>query len=539
MPTNSTDVLVAGAGPTGLMLALELARRGVNLRIVDKLAARSPYSRALVVQARSLELLQNLGLADEFLAVGFRNIAVTAYVKGREMVRFDLGDIGAASTPYPFVLFISQAETERILEQALNRHGITVERSTTVAGFTQDDNGVSIDLKRADGAGETLRCRYLAGCDGAHSVVRHGLGLEFKGGAYAQDFVLADVHIDWDLPHDRMQAFLASPGVMVVFPFPDGTQRIVATLPPGCNDTEKELNLADMQTIARQLSARELTLSKPVWISRFRLHHRGVERYGLGRVFIGGDAAHIHSPAGGQGMNTGIQDAANLAWKLDLALKSATPATNLLDSYGAERVPIGRVLLKRTDRLFEFAATRNRLIVALRNFLLPRLIPRILGDAQRRASAFRFVSQLGIHYRGSPLVFDVGKWNAGPAAGERAPDAPLRQGDNAITLFERMRGTAHRLLVFITDEKNIAHDLFARASELPFPCETVVIGTNTREDTTISYDPARHAHALYGVTEAGAIYLVRPDGYIGMRAPLADAAVALKRYSDNLGIALR
>ena len=524
-------MLVVGAGPTGLMLALELARRGINLRIVDKLAARSPYSRALVVHARSLELFQNLGIDDAFLAAGYRAIAVSGYVKGRRAVDVELGDIGAAATPFPFILFISQAETERLLEEALNRYGVTVERGVTFGRFVQKDDGVSATIERSDGARETVRCRYLAGCDGAHSAVRRGLNLEFEGAAYEQDFALADVRIDWKLPRDRLLFFLGSPGVLAVFPFNDGRHRIIATVPAGFVDTRKELTLAEAEAIARQISAHELKLSDPVWVSRFRLHHRAVKRYSSGRVFLAGDAAHIHSPAGGQGMNTGIQDAANLAWKLALVLK-AQATVRLLASYSAERVPIGRVLLKRTDRFFEIAATGNPLVIALRNFLFPRLFPRVMRNPRLRRGAFRFISQLGIHYRWSPVVLELVQWRRGPAAGERAPDAALRRGNEATSLFETMRGPEHHLLVFAgdTDPIEARRAWHALAGALAFPCRAVVMSRQATDADAVLVDADASAHRLYGIPDAGGIYLIRPDGYVGARAPLATAARALAQY---------
>jgi len=530
--TAETQVLVVGAGPTGLMLALELAHRGVAVRIVDTLDAPSPYSRALVVHARSLELFQNLGLETEFLAAGYRAIAVSGYVEGRHVADFGLGDIGAVATPFPFILFISQAETERILEQALVRRGVRVERSTTLAGFAQDDNGVTATLQRGDGSQETLRCAYLAGCDGAHSAVRHGLGLSFEGAAYEQDFALADVRLDWALPRDRLMIFFGRPGLLAVFPMPQGIHRLIMMVPKGFSDSRQALTLAETATLAQRLSKTELRLSEPVWLSRFHLHHRGVDRYGIGRAFVAGDAAHIHSPAGGQGMNTGIQDAANLAWKLALVIKrQATP--RLLESYSTERWPIGQVLLKRTDRLFEIAATGNRWVVALRNLIIPRLMPLMGQHSPLRQRLFRFVSQLGVHYRKSPVVLELGEWRAGPRAGERAPDASLYRGHRAISLFEAMCGPEHHVLIFTGTRDGasmpLADSWEKRSKMAPFPCRVIVVGRNISGDSALSDSDGR-AHALYGVPEAGGIYLIRPDGYVGARAPLIDAANMLAQY---------
>jgi len=526
-----TDVLVAGAGPTGLMLALELARRGIRVRIVDKLAAPSPTSRALVVHARTLELFQNLGIEREFLRVGLQTIGLSAYVEGRHITDVEFGDIGASATPFPFVLFVSQAETERILEQALRQRGVSVERAVALSAFSHDASGVTATLESADGRRETLRCRYLGGCDGAHSVVRHGLGLNFAGAAYAQDFVLADVRVDWALARDRLMLFLGRRGLMAVFPMPEGVLRLIVAVPQGFSDVTQPLTLAETQKLARHFSATDVTLSDPVWLARFHLHHRGVERYGVGRVFVAGDAAHIHSPAGGQGMNTGIQDAANLAWKLALVI-NAQATSRVLDSYSHERWPIGRVLLKRTDRFFEVMATGNAFTVSLRNLLVPRLLPLLARYRWLRKRVFRFISQLGIHYRESPVVRERGRWHGGPHAGERAPDAECRRGADTKTLFDAMRGPEHHLLVF-TGTSTTADSWQQLASAMPFPCRAIVIRRDaaTRNDLT---DSAGAAYKLYGVADAGGVYLVRPDGYVGVRAPLADAASVLSDYAAAL-----
>ena len=536
---NATvDVLVVGGGPTGLVMAAELAARGVSCRIVDKAPARSPYSRALVVQARSLELMQKMGVADEVVARGRRTLKATPFVGGRRAVDLEFGDIGVEDTPYPFLLFVSQVETERGLERRMNELGVEVERPVELLGFAQDPEGVSARLRREDGREEAVRARYVVGADGAHSVVRKGAGLSFEGEPYPQDFALADVEIDWAGEDDCLYLFLSRKGVLGVFPLAGPSlYRLMATRAEDTPPDAGEPTLEEFQQLAMKLSTLPMRLRDPDWLARFRLHHRGVNCYRAGRVFVAGDAAHIHSPAGGQGMNTGIQDAYNLAWKLALVIQGRAP-DSFLDSYHEERYPVGQRLLRTTDRIFSLGVTRNPLLLSLRDSLIPRLAPRILGVRSGRAWAFRFVSQLGIKYPNSPIVGEELKgadraFRRGPAAGHRAPDGPLRlAGDGRpVSLFSCLRETPHHLLLFggrgskADGRRALAtalRDLGAEhegliASHLIVDREPSHLGA----EVPTYVDGSGVVHQRYGLKDAGC-YLIRPDGYVAFRAPSSD-----------------
>jgi 2-polyprenyl-6-methoxyphenol hydroxylase-like FAD-dependent oxidoreductase len=530
--TTVVDVLVVGAGPTGLTMATQLAARGIGCRIVDKAPVRSDRSRALVVHARSLELMQKMGIADELVELGRRTIKVTPFVNGRRAVDVEFGDIGVDDTPYPFVLFVSQAETERALEGHLESLGGKVERPVELLTFAQDPEGVDARLRHADGREEVVRARYIVGADGAHSAVRHAAGLAFEGDAYPQDFVLADVDLDWEAEDDRLYFFLSREGLLAAFPLAGpSTHRLVATragaVPPDAGDP----TLEEFQQMADELSSIPMGLHDPSWLSRFRLHHRGVDSYRAGRAFVAGDAAHIHSPAGGQGMNTGIQDSYNLAWKLALVIDGRAP-DSILDSYHEERHPVGRRLLRTTDRMFNVAATHNPLFTALRNALIPRVIPWVLGKRSRRARAFRFVSQLGIEYPGSPIV-DEDRGGAdlafrrGPAAGSRAPDGPLRlAGDGReVPLFSLLRGTPHHLLLFAGRGAEAPasgaelRNLLAGYEGMIQPHQIFAEDRGKIGSEAPAYvDESGLVHGQYGLTGAGC-YLIRPDGYVAFRAP--------------------
>ena len=546
---SETDILVVGAGPTGLVMAAQLAARGIGCRIIDKTPVRSERSRALVVQARSLELLQKIGIADELVSRGRQTLKLTPFVDGRRAVDVEFGDIGVDDTPYPFLLFVSQAETERVLEEHLKTLGVSAEQPVELLTFSQDSEGVSARLRHGDGREETVQTRYLVGADGAHSVVRKTAGLSFEGEPYPQDFVLADVELDWEGDDDRLYFFLSRKGLLAVFPLAGpSTYRLIATraedVPPDAGDP----TLEESQQLTTELAALPMKLHDPSWLSRFHLHHRGVNSYRMGRAFVAGDAAHIHSPAGGQGMNTGIQDAYNLAWKLALVIKGRA-ADSFLDSYHEERYPIGKRLLRTTDRLFSVAATHNPLLIAVRNVLVPLVLPRIFDKRSRRARAFRFVSQLGIKYPDSPIVDEELRgadraFRRGPAAGYRAPDGPLRLvGDNhSVSLFSRLRGIPHHLLLFGGQEAT-ADDWDAVATELRnlvadydglLEPHLIVAGepAQARREIPVYADESGLVHERYGLKGAG-LYLIRPDGYVAFRAPRSELRL-LRAYLQRV-----
>ena len=518
---HDTEVLVAGGGPTGLMLALGLASRGIACRVVDRAPVRSDRSRALVVHARSLELLQKLGIADELIAAGRRTMAANLFINGRQALRFAFGEVGRVTdTPFPFTLLVSQVDTERVLEKRLAALGTHVERPLELLGFDEDADGVRARLRRGDGREEELRARYIVGCDGAHSAVRKGAGLSFEGAAYPQDFVLADMRVDWENDDDALYIFVSRAGLLAVFPFAEpGSYRLIATRSESVPDDAGDPSLDELREIVRQTSPIPMELRDPRWLARFRLHHRAANHYRAGRAFVAGDAAHIHSPAGGQGMNTGIQDAANLAWKLALVLRGHAPEC-FLDSYEAERLPVGRRLLRTTDRLFAGTASRGPVSLALAGFLLPRLGGFALGRPGLAARGFRFISQLEIAYPSSPVVDEARpRLQGGPRAGNRAPDAVVRRVGGETTLFSLCAGAAHHLLVFGGDS---AEPLRALAAQHLGEVEAHHV---TREPGVAGawIDASGEAHRRYGISDAGC-YLVRPDGYVAFRAPGVDAA---------------
>jgi 2-polyprenyl-6-methoxyphenol hydroxylase-like FAD-dependent oxidoreductase len=406
MTTNNSelDALIVGAGPTGLALATQLKTFGARFRIIDRLLDRTRESRALAVQARTLELLQMLGLGERLVARGNTSTRLKLHLEGRPVAAVNLGDIGAVDTRFPFILFVSQAETEAILNEYLRASGVLIERGSELVSFERDDDGLQCLIQRDDGRPERLLTRFVVGCDGAHSTVRKQSGIEFEGGSYPQDFALGDVEADGPLEPNAINSFAGGGGVAMFFPLGRPTTwRVIAMAadtqsepqpgaPPGIVG---DFELSELQALVDPPTARAIRLRDPAWLTGFHLHHRQTASYRRGKVFLAGDAAHIHSPVGAQGMNTGIQDAWNLGWKLGLVARGLAD-NRLLDTYEAERWPVGQFLLRYTDRLFSTftrALSGRPLATWARRVVVPHVVPRLFASDRVRRTAFAFVSE--------------------------------------------------------------------------------------------------------------------------------------------------
>jgi 2-polyprenyl-6-methoxyphenol hydroxylase-like FAD-dependent oxidoreductase len=420
MMSDRVDVLVVGAGPTGLALAAQLAAHGVRPRLVDRNLDRAHESRALAIQPRTLEVLAGLGVSDELVRLGNRNVQLRLHTPGRER-SVPMFGLGLADTAYPYLLFLSQAETEHVFADHLHAHGVQIERSVELTAMAEHGDRVTCRLRHRDGRDEALDASYVVGCDGGHSTVRDLAGIAFEGGSYPQTFVLADVEAD-GLEPGAAHVFLSAAGTLFFFPLVMPASWRLLVMRPRNDPTPAgaPVTLAEVQALADAYTARAVRLQDPVWMTNFRLHHRAAAHYRTGRVFLAGDAAHVHSPAGAQGMNTGIQDAINLGWKLAHALCGADTA--LLDTYESERAPIGRTVLRMSDRAFTIATATNPVAAFARTRLAPALLPLALKASKPRAYLFRTVSQLAISYRHSPLsVNGPGAPRRGPRAGRSAP----------------------------------------------------------------------------------------------------------------------
>ncbi len=480
---SSPKVLIAGAGPVGLTLANELVRQGISVRIVDKNVERTDKSKALVLWSRTLELFDDAGYASDFLTAGMP--AHGAQIStGKEIVASV--SLDSIDSRFNYALMIAQSETERVLEQRLAAAGITVERRVELAGFADKGTGVEATLRKQDGPSETVRADWLVGCDGAHSAVRHGLGFTFEGSTLESHWALADGHVVGLAPTDRLHIFWHREGILAFFPIVGDRWRVIADLGPATGDEKHpDPTLAEINTLMARRGSPGIVMSNPFWLAAFRINERKVKDYRKGRVFLAGDAAHIHSPAGGQGMNTGMQDAFNLAWKLALVIKgTARPA--LLDSYSPERSTVGETVLRNAGRLTEAATLRNPIAQGLRNTIVkfaagfPALQHRVADQ----------LSEMDIAYPDSPLAATGAYRAGGPAAGARWP---------------------HRLPTGAGGAKFTAVGPDAAVAMLAAKYPALVMAASATGE---------HANALR---------LIRPDGYVGF-AGAADDSVAAEAY---------
>jgi 2-polyprenyl-6-methoxyphenol hydroxylase-like FAD-dependent oxidoreductase len=496
-------VLIVGAGPTGLVLALWLTRMGIRVRIVDKAAEPGTTSRALAVQARTLELYRQIGLAAAVVERGVRLVAVRLWVAARKVARVPVGDMGAGLSPFPYVVIVPQDEHERLLIVRLREAGVTVERQVELLGFEDTGDRIRARLAAAGGTEETCEAAYLAGCDGARSTVRETLGIGFPGGTYAHLFYVADVEAKGPVVDGDLHGSLDEADFLAIFPLKGaGRVRIVGAIRKDAEGNHERLTWND---VSKHLIQRMgIDVQRVNWFSTYQVHHRVADRFQKGRAFLLGDAAHIHSPVGGQGMNTGIGDAVNLAWKLAEVTRERAAAA-LLDTYEPERIAFARRLVASTDRAFTVITSDGPFARRVRVNVVPVVLPILIRFRAVQRLMFRTISQTAVHYRGSRL--SVGR--AGRVhGGDRLPWVELGTDDN----FRPLESLAWQVHVYGT------------------PTPAIVEACRKRGL------PLRTFAWRSGMRQAGlardVVYLVRPDGYVA----LADGAAStrtLETYLDE------
>ncbi|MEE3067008.1 MAG: FAD-dependent monooxygenase [Actinomycetota bacterium] len=504
--TSSPDVLVVGAGPVGLVAGCELARRGIRVRVIDKLTEPTDQSRAIAVHSRSLDMYARMGIVDEMVSTGVKATAMKMYAGRSRLFHVPLGGVDSA---FPFSLVTAQTETERVLTEYLESLGVTVERGVELTALKQDDAGAHLTLRHADGVTELLTTPWVIGADGARSTVRKLVGTKLAGSFVGERFLLGDVDAEHQLDRDAMYTFFATEGPVVVLPMRDGRMRFLAEVhdepgtPLNLHPTQDEL-----QTILDQRVG-GIRLVGSHWLTTFEVHHARVPAYRWGRVFLGGDAAHIHSPAGGQGMNTGMQDAFNLAWKL-AAVVEGDAGERLLDSYEAERLPIAQNVISFTDRLTR-VGTLSGVPRVIRN-LLVRTLSHIPATRQLVANV---VAEIGICYKDGPIAVGPRLKHAKVVAGEHFPHVVDETLQKQLSAVCGVQNTGHTV-VTVAD----AHVAPAAGDGQP---QILVTGTDTPVagyDAVIA-DPKGLVAQRLGLTDGGRV-VIRPDGYLGAVAALDD-----------------
>jgi 2-polyprenyl-6-methoxyphenol hydroxylase-like FAD-dependent oxidoreductase len=509
---HNTDILIVGAGPTGLTTAIELARRNVKVRIIERRTKPSTRSKALVVHARTLEFMDILGVADEMVRRGYTSPGIDFSSNAEKPLRANMYGL---DTKFPFILVLPQAETEAILERRLNDLGIEVERGRSLTDFKETDAGIISTVECLQDGEFEIESQYLVGADGSKSTVRKTLGLPFEGNSYDWTAFLGDVQLEGHQAEGGTEQHSGDRGLAFIVPFDDGSHRIVTIDRnyQGNKDT-RELKIEELQESISAILGKPVQLSKPKWLTRWGASLRLAPMYSVGKVFLGGDAVHTHSPAGGQGLNTGIGDAFNLGWKLALAVEGTAPKT-ILNTYNEERHEIGKKVLRTSDFLLKSLLLRQPLLRRLRTLLFQLLIP--LPSVQRN---------LALNLSGLGISYETVKGNL---VGRRIPDMELMTAQHELVrLYQLLSFPGYTMLLFIDpDEARQQREKIDRLVRYADDRLQIQIVLNNGLPELHDFE----ANTLVDYrgdleTKLGAktnrIILIRPDGYVANDLPTLD-----------------
>lgn len=449
---NETKVLIVGAGPTGLMAACQLSRFKIPFRIIEKNVTPSVHSKALAVQARTMEIYDQMGIAQKAMQLGKVAEAITSFANGKKITSVDFSNVGEGLSPFPFVLMLEQSKNEKLLLDFLKKEDIEVEYGKTLIKLIDNGERVQAHLKETSRASETVYADWIIGADGASSTVRHSMNLKFEGGTYERIFVLADVRIDWKVNHyGHNQIFLNlfKDNFIAFFPMKgEARYRVVNAMP--ASQVFKDFQYKDAKTNLENNGYVSFSMNDCNWFSKYKVHHRCVANFRKGRCFLVGDSAHVHSPVEGQGMNTGLQDAYNLAWKLALVIQKKAKE-EILNTYNEERLPFAKRLVRTTDRAFNLAISNNSIVKFLKIRFFPYFLKFFLGNKLTRQIAFKTISQIAINYRGLSLsenctsgIFSF----TSPKAGDRLPFYKVQIGKRNTDIFQLVKKPRFHLFFF-------------------------------------------------------------------------------------------
>lgn len=512
-----TDVAIVGAGPTGLALASQFVRWGVNFLVIERNSGVTPYSKAIGVQARTLEIYEQLGIAKDAVDQGAIGAKGRFLVEGEIRGEVDFSSIGEGLSRYPFILMLEQSKNERLLYDYLRSHGKDVLWNSELESFHQHDTGVTVKARQSDGTIQVVEARYLVACDGAKSPVRHALNLQFGGSTFERMFFVADAQVDWQLSHDALHVCLAKESFVVFFPLKgDQRYRIVGVFPEEFAREEGDVLYEEIEQRIKQEAKLDLEVHDVEWFSTYKVHTRHVEKFSVGRCFLAGDSAHVHSPAGAQGMNTGIQDSYNLAWKMALVLRGAADK-KLLDTYNEERLENAKNLLQTTDRMFQLVASPEWYVSFLRMNVFPQVAKYLLNFEAVKQFIFPIVSQIGINYRHSSLSDHRDDEDFKVRAGDRMPYFMV--DDKSV--FDLLHEPKFHWLVFSTQQDDVNELRRTVADKYGDVVEVQ------------SLPLSQEARDAFGREKTFAV-LLRPDNYIGCIT--SDTShVAFTSFLDELG----